>query len=178
MATASPTAPVTLDFLGEFTPRYEAAWNGRDATAMDACVTEDVHWVDPALPAPAVGRAAVRAFMQLTWRALPDVGFEAFGEPMLDPNAPRVAWAWRMTGTHLGPLDPPGFAPTGQRIEVVGMDLWVFRDGLIADYTAFYDATAIARQIGAMPPPGSRREAMVVRLQRLQARALRARAGR
>ena len=28
MPTASPTAPLTLDFLAEFTPRYEAAWNG------------------------------------------------------------------------------------------------------------------------------------------------------
>lgn len=144
---------------------------------MDACVTEDIHWVDPALPAPAVGRPAVRAFMELSWRALPDVRFEEIEEPMLDPEAPRVAVQWRMTGTHLGPLEPPGFAPTGKRIEVVGMDLWIFREGLIADYRAFYDVTAIARQIGAVPEPGSRGERLVVALQRLQARALRRRAG-
>jgi predicted ester cyclase len=85
-------------------------------------------------------------------------------------NGDQVAWAWTMEGTFRGPLDPPGFAPTGRRMKVGGIDLWHMRDGRIADYRAFYDMNDVARQLGLLPVPGSRAERMTVALQRLQAR--------
>jgi hypothetical protein len=58
---------------------------------------------------------------------------------------------------------------------VSGIDVWEFRDGRVARYWAYYDVTAIARQIGALPPPGSIGERATVMLQRVQAAALRRR---
>lgn len=54
-----------------------------------------------------------------------------------------------------GPVEPPGFAPTGRRMRMDGVDLWTMRDGRIARYHAFYDMTELARQLGIVPPVGS-----------------------
>jgi len=79
-----------------------------------------------------------------------------------------------MRGTFSGaPIDPPGFAPTGLTMEVTGVDLWEFRDGRLCRYRAFYDMNDLARQLGIVPPPGSRAERGMVALQRLQARLAR-----
>jgi hypothetical protein len=75
-----------------------------------------------------------------------------------------------MEGTQSGPIDPPGFAPTGRRIDIDGIDVWDFEDGRIERYRAYYDMAELARQIGVMPPAGSRGERAGVMLQRAQAR--------
>jgi steroid delta-isomerase-like uncharacterized protein len=173
MTTTEGQATTALD---EFCARYLDAWNSRDETRMAPLVTDDVVWYDPALPAPARGTAEVQQFMRDAWRAFPDLRFE---EP--EPHAHRtaegghVAWAWRMLGTWTGPLDPPGFAPTGRAFQIDGVDLWELRDGRIAHYRAFYDMNGLAQQLGIAPPPGSRGERAMVRLQRLQARMMRRR---
>ena len=61
-----------------------------------------------------------------------------------------------------GPLDPPGFAPTGRSMEVEGVDLWTMRDGRIARYRAFYDINDLARQLGHRAAAGSRAEKAMV----------------
>jgi hypothetical protein len=81
-----------------------------------------------------------------------------------------VAWSWRMHGTMTGPIEPPGFAPTGKSMTVEGVDLWIMRDGRIAIYHAYYDLMDLSRQLGIMPMPGSRAERATVGMQRLQAR--------
>jgi steroid delta-isomerase-like uncharacterized protein len=156
--------------LEDFTQRYLAAWNDHDAAAMAPLVTEDVVWYDPALPAPARGPAAVQEFMRAGWRAFPDLSFREPERPHFSVAGDQVAWAWHMSGTFRGPLDPPGFAPTGRRMEVDGVDLWELRDGRIAHYRALYDLNDMARQLGLAPAPGSRAERVTVALQRLQAR--------
>ena len=172
MATKTTSAPPTGD-LGAFTTGYLAAWNGRDSSAVAPFVTEDVEWHDPVLPAPARGLPEVQAFMEDSWRAFPDLRFTEPDPPHLSTTGDLVAWAWRMEGTMQGPIEPPGFAPTGRRMAVDGVDLWRMRDGRIAHYRAFYDMTELARQLGIMPPAGSRAEKATVGLQRLQARLLR-----
>jgi len=166
MSTATPSS---ID-LAQFCARYLAAWNGRDATAMGDLVTDDVVWVDPALPEPARGPAAVQEFMREAWVAFPDLRFDEGDEPHFSVAGDRVAWRWRMRGTNTGPIDPPGFAPTGRAIDVEGVDLWTMRDGRIARYRAFYDFNALAVQLGLAPAPGSRMEKGMVALQRLGAR--------
>ena len=167
---------VETSTLRDFTQRYSAAWNGRDASAMDELVTDDIVWHDPVLPQPARGRAEVRAFMEMSWAAFPDLRFGEPDPPLLAEAGDQVAWAWRMRGTFDGePMDPPGFAPTGRAMDVVGIDQWLMRDGRIAHYRAFYDMTTVARQLGIMPPQGSRAEQGMVAVQRLQARFMRGR---
>jgi len=156
--------------LEEFTRRYEAAWNGCDTAAMARLVTEDVVWADPAMPEPARGVAAVQEFMRASFRAFPDLRFSEPDPPAVAVNGDLVMWAWHMEGTHRGAIEPPGFAPTGRRMAVDGVDQWEMRDGRIARYRAFYDMNDLARQLGIVPAPGSRGERGMVALQRLQAR--------
>ena len=167
----STTASSDLD-LAQFTARYLAAWNGHDAAALGDLVTDDIVWEDPALPEPARGPAAVQEFMRDAWVAFPDLRFDEGEDPHFSVAGDKVAWRWRMRGTNTGPIDPPGFAPTGKPIEIEGVDLWTMREGRIARYRAFYDFNALAVQLGLAPAPGSRIEKGAVMLQRLGARVM------
>jgi steroid delta-isomerase-like uncharacterized protein len=153
-----------------FAERYAAAWNERDVDAMAGLLTADIVWSDPALPMPALGIPAVQEFMRASFRTFPDLQFSEPDPPHFTVDGELVAWAWRMEGTMSGPADPPGFAPTGRKMRVDGVDLWTIHDGRIARYRAFYDALDLARQLGIMPASGSRAERVAVALQRLQAR--------
>jgi steroid delta-isomerase-like uncharacterized protein len=172
---STASAGLTAESLRPFLERYQAAWNGRDAQAMAPLLTDDIVWADPALPVPARGIAEVQEFMRTSWGAFPDLRFGEPDPPHLTIAGNKVAWAWWMEGTSLGEIAPPGFAPTGQRMHVDGVDLWEMRDGRIARYRAFYDMNDLARQLGILPPAGSRAEKLTVRLQRLQARVQRRR---
>jgi steroid delta-isomerase-like uncharacterized protein len=170
----STTAPALPD-LDAFCARYLAAWNDHSAAAMADLVTDDVVWEDPALPETAHGPAAVQDFMRAAWVAFPDLRFDESDEPHRTATGDQVAWRWRMRGTNTGPIDPPGFAPTGKAIVIEGVDLWTMRDGRIARYRAFYDFNALAVQLGLAPAPGSRLEKGMAALQRLGARVARRR---
>ena len=156
-------------FARAFAERYSEAWNSHDAEQIEPLVTEDIVWLDPALPEPARGVGEVKEFMRTSWAAFPDLRFTA-GPMWLDPHEVSMTWAWRMVGTNSGPLEPPGFAPTGRRIDIDGIDVWDFADGRIERYRAYYDMALVARQLGVMPSPGSRGERVGVMLQRAQAR--------
>ncbi len=156
-------------FARGFAERYAEAWNSHDAEQIEPLVTEDIVWLDPALPEPARGVGEVKEFMRTSWAAFPDLRFTA-GPMWLDPHEDSMTWAWRMEGTNSGPVEPPGFAPTGRRIDVDGIDVWDFAEGRIERYRAYYDMALVARQLGVMPSPGSRGERVGVMLQRAQAR--------
>ena len=159
-------------FAREFAERYIEAWNSHDAEQIVPLVTGDIVWLDPALPEPARGVAEVKEFMRTSWAAFPDLRFTP-GPMCLDPHEDSMTWAWRMEGTHSGPLEPPGFAPTGRRIDIDGIDVWDFEEGRLDRYRAYYDMALVARQLGMMPTPGSRGERVGVMLQRAQARFVR-----
>jgi steroid delta-isomerase-like uncharacterized protein len=161
--------------LDAFCVRYLDAWNGHDAAPIAELVTDDVVWEDPALAVPAHGPGAVQEFMRAAWLGFPDLRFDETDHPHRTASGDQVAWRWRMRGRMTGPLDPPGFAPTGRAMEIEGVDLWTMRDGRIARYRAFYDMNEIARQLGIAPPAGSRAERAIVRLQRVQASLMRRR---
>ena len=172
-----PTTSASSLDLAQFSARYVAAWNSHDAAAIGDLVTADVVYEDPALPEPARGPAALQAFMRRAWAAFPDLRFDEGDDPHLTVDGDRVAWAWRMRGTNTGPIDPPGFAPTGRAIEIEGVDLWTMRDGRIARLRVLYDFNALAVQLGLAPARGSRMEKAAVALQRLRARVTTRRRG-
>jgi steroid delta-isomerase-like uncharacterized protein len=98
--------------------------------------------------------------------AIPDLKFEVldvFGGPE------RAAVEWRLTGTFAGPGTLFGFAPTGKRIDVTGVDLIEARDGKVVRNHAYANSIELSRQIGVMPPQGSPVEQRMAKLANLRA---------
>lgn len=161
----------SIEWLRDCAERYTAAWNSHDLEAIAAFMAEDVVFEDPALSAPARGRDEVTAFAVATFTAFPDWHVSVTGVPAISDDGVFAYVPWRMTGTNTGPIDPPGFAPTGMSFAIEGcVTRWCFRGGLIWRDRDIYDGTSVSRQLGLMPEAGSRGERMLVRMQRLRAR--------
>jgi steroid delta-isomerase-like uncharacterized protein len=165
-------------FAVDFAERWQKAWNERTPERVTDLCTEDVRWEDPLTEHPERGRAAVAEYLRLVWRAFPDLTFTWPEGPYASFRGVKLALHWHVTGTMLGPMDPPGFAPTGRRIALDGVDLLEIRDGLCCAYSGFFDVQSVARQIGAAPAPGSRAERVAVGFQRLLAEIERRRRAR
>lgn len=149
------------------------AWNARDLTRFESLLHKDVEWYDPAMPHPPVrGPAAVRAFGESILRAFPDFHYEVLEPICVALDGSRCAVPWRITATHLAPLAPPGFAPTGQRLLQDGIDLIDFRDGRAICILTCFDSLAAAGQllgVTVRPAAGTLRERMLVLFQRVMA---------
>jgi steroid delta-isomerase-like uncharacterized protein len=61
---------------------------------------------------------------------------------------------WHLTGRHNGPV--LGIEPTGKQLAVDGMDHFVVRDGKVVSNFVVFDQMQYARQVGMIPPDGSR----------------------
>lgn len=172
------TTPVGEEFARNFADRWQKAWNSCDAAQVVALCTEDVVWDDPLTEKPERGRDAVAAYLRSVWLALPDLRFTWPEGPYASFDGVKLALHWRVTGTMLGRMDPPGFAPTGKAFQIEGVDLLELRDGLVCAYCGLFDVRDVAQQIGALPAAGSRGERLAVRAQNLAVRLRRRRNGR
>jgi steroid delta-isomerase-like uncharacterized protein len=176
--TSAPhTAGVDMDFLAGFVERWEAAWNSHQADRVLELMTEDIVYDDSAWPRTMRGHEEVREFVASVWRGMPDLKFEMVEGPFLHPGEPVATFYWKGTGTFTGPLDPPGFAPTGARLEIDGFDLQEYRDGRVCRLRIVTDMMEASRQLGLMPRQGSRVEKAGAAAQRLGMR-MRNRMGR
>jgi predicted ester cyclase len=165
---------ISPEHAGDWFERFKAGWNSHDAEQLLALATEEVVWEDPFTPEGALhGKEAVREWLRSTWTAMPDLEFEWVGEPFVSLDGTQLACAWRGVGHFTGPLDPPGFRPTGGRVEMSGVDIHEFEGDLVRHVVTLTDAMAVGRQIGAAPAPGSGAERFGVLMQRLAARRLR-----
>jgi hydroxyacylglutathione hydrolase len=90
----------------------------------------------------------VRAFIGELLGALPDMHIQIVSTIT---EGERCAAHWRITGTFAGPATFAGLAPTGDRVELEGIDVLSVRDGRIERLDGFTDTMAFARQIGMMP---------------------------
>jgi len=179
-----PRAGELDDFLG----RWETAWNTHNLDELEALVTEDIVCEDPAmLGETAHGRSEFRAFIEIFFRAFPDVHLESTGALYLALEGMGIALPWRLTGTFTGELafwgkrygsKPPTLAPTGRAIDIDGIDLYEFRDGLISHQTLIYDPYNFSQQIGLLPPRDRKVPAVMLLAQRLIASRSRRRRAR
>jgi steroid delta-isomerase-like uncharacterized protein len=171
MPTATTLQPgVDLDWLARFLEDYTAAWNSHEPERLLALMADDIVYDDTAWPERMHGHAEVRAFLESIWRALPDLRFEVVEGPYLVPAKPKAAYHWRGRATFTGPLEPPGFGPTGERADFHGVDFHEYRDGKLARLRIHFDLMDVARQIGVLPPRGSRAERTMAAMQRAQAK--------
>lgn len=155
------------DWLREFVERYIAGWNTGDGDAVAACVTEDTRWLDPSEGELIIGRAGVAKFVHDTKRAFPDVNYTTVFEPVVTSDALVAIVPWRMTGTHLGMIDPPGFAGTNKKFDLFVVDIWQFRSGLIWRSKATWDLNELLLQLELLPKRNGFAERAMARAQRL-----------
>ena len=114
----------------------------RDPAVVDSFFAASFvsHTNPPGLPA---GIEGVRRFFAMFHAALPDADV-TIDELIADGD--RAAVATTITGTHTGEIF--GFAPTGRRVEVVGVDMVRVRDGLIVEHRGLTDTVGLMRQLG------------------------------
>lgn len=176
---ATETDSISAEFVRDFAERYIEALNSHDPDRLASMTTEDVFWEDPYVRGGSVrGHEALRALFQSIWRAFPDLKVRLVDDVYVSTDGTKAAAALRFDGTMQGPLDPPGFAPTGTHGGIVVADFWEFRQGSLCHLRAITDLNDFARQIGAAPSPGGPGERIAVLLQRSAARRLRRRAAR
>ena len=170
----SGQAQISPDQARDWARRFFAGWNSHDPDQLLALATEDVVWEDPFIPQGVLrGKTAVRQWLNSVWGAMPDLSFEPVGDPFISVDGTRIAAAWKGEGHMTGTLEPPGFAPTGGRVEMTGIDIYEFDGELVRRVVTATDTMGMGRQIGAAPAPGSGGERLGVLVQRVTARRLR-----
>lgn len=101
----------------------------------------------------------VRDFIGELLRAVPDLRMEVLATTA---EGQRCGVQWRLTGTFAGPGSFNGIAPTGDPIEVEGLDLITVVDGKIASNDAYQDSMTLPRAIGMMPERDSSAERRMI----------------
>lgn len=121
--SASPST-VTVEMLAEFSD----AWNRHDLDALMSFMTDDCIFEtaagSEACGTRHVGREAVRKAFGAAWETVPDAQWRN-GRHFVHGDFGVSQWTF--TGT----------AADGSRIEVDGVDLFTFRDGLIQRKNVF-----------------------------------------
>jgi steroid delta-isomerase-like uncharacterized protein len=169
MAETATTQDQALDqaWLEDFIGRWQKAWNSHQPDRLLELMTEDIVYDDPSWPTTMRGHDDVRAFLDYAWRAFPDMRFEKLDGPYVADGEASASFYWKGWGTHTGPLDPPGFAPTGRKVEFEGADFHDYRDGRVCRLRIVFDMMEVARQLGTLPKAGSRVEKAGAAVQRV-----------
>jgi steroid delta-isomerase-like uncharacterized protein len=156
----------SIEWIRDFEGRFVRAWNSHQADRVLALMTEDIEYRDDAWPKTMHGHADVCEFLDALWTAFPDLNFKLVDGPYVIPGQPRSAVQWRGSGTHLGRLDPPGFAATHRWCQGECVNLQEYRDGRVCRFRSSADMLDVSRQLGLLPPTGSRTERALAGAQR------------
>ena len=154
-------------WVEDFAERWGAAWNSHEPARLLELMTEDIVYDDSAWSTTMHGHGDVRTFLDYVWRAFPDLRFEWVKGSIPRARQPKAAFYWKGSGTHTGLLDPPGFAPTGKRIEFDGADFHEYREGRVYRLRIVFDMVEVGRQLGTVPKAGSPIEKAGAAAQRL-----------
>jgi steroid delta-isomerase-like uncharacterized protein len=103
------------------------------------------------------------AFPDLTWEVLDLIGSD---------SESRVAVRWRASGTFAGPGTFQDFVANGAHLEMEGCDILTFTaEDKLERLEAYVDSGNVARQLGVLPPSGSRAESNLTKLANVRTRA-------
>jgi len=125
--------------------RFGAAVNNGDFRAFDEVVAPNAVDHDPA-PGQAPGPEGYRQFFTELRTAFPDLKISV--EHMV-ADADNVAFAYTVSGTNQGAF--MGFAPTGKRMQVRGMQISKFADGKMIERWGSSDQMGMLQQLGLLP---------------------------
>jgi predicted ester cyclase len=144
---------------------YDALWNARNRAVIADWIAPDYVGHFTRLPEPVRGIDGFRAMVDELFVAFPDLHMSI--DDMI-AQGDRVVSRVHLSGTHRGVL--LGYAPTGLGIAASFVAIERYADGLCVEEWVYSDDLALARQIGALPAPGSRAERFAKALHRLSAR--------
>jgi steroid delta-isomerase-like uncharacterized protein len=149
---------------GEIAKRYFAALDEHD---LDAAVAMwETGGVDRFVGGDElIAPDGVRDYFAALFAAFPDFSLKVIE---MTTARSRAAVRWRGRGTFAGPGTFQGFEPTGAKLEVEGCDVVVVSEGKIQRNDAYLDTGQIARQLGLLPPIGSRAEMRMTKLANLR----------
>jgi len=115
---------------------FAAAWNAHDLPALMRCVTDDCLFRASSGPLPCGveyrGRREIEQGFPMIWTLFPDASWSGVRHFV---SGERGASEWTFRGTR----------PDGTRVEVLGCDLFDFRDGRIAVKNTFRKEKALTR---------------------------------
>jgi len=150
--------------------QFVAAWNSRDAEQLLSLMAYDVMYDDAGWPAYMHGHTDVRAFLESTWRAVPDLSFAHDDTVLVDPSGTKTARYWTGAGTHTGVWDPPGLNATGRPFQFSGASFLEIHDGKLRRIRVVYDVADVMRQLGVLPARSSAGERLIIMAANLRAR--------
>src|SRR5215467_14463185 len=138
-----------MSFNKSLLDRYVERYNAGDLDTVMDLYAEDAVQLMP--DGTFKGRSAIRERLARDLTACSDVAHtvRSFVE-----QGDSFADEWTFAGTHTGPfLLPDGtqIPPTGKRVQVMGMELVVVRDGKIIIDNLYYDTMALLAQFGLLP---------------------------
>ena len=115
--------------IRELIARHDAGWNAQDLDAILACYTPDIVFANYNAGESAEGAQAVRDHLAGIFAGWPDLRFRGRRLYVADEFAVSE---WTATATHRD----------GRRLEWDGVDVFPFRDGLIARKDVYTTAHA------------------------------------
>ncbi len=167
--TIEANIPIEPELITELLYKAMAGFNAQDPEAFTSVMHDNVELHHSAFPGVVRGRETVKKVYAGTfWPAFPDMSLELTDGPFFHMNAPRFAVEWAVRGTHRARLDPPGLVATGRRIDVTAREIGEIRDGLVQRLNIKVDMGEVLRQLGVLPPEGSRAEKALLFMQRLK----------
>ena len=155
MAKASQDQPDTeATDAPSVVARYFALIAQQDLDAMVAC------W-KPGGIGRLVGQADLdvpegyRAYFSEIFTAFPDFSIRVV---QTVEQGDTVTVRWEADATFAGPGAFQGIEPNGATVALEGCDVVTVADGLVVSNDAYFNGTSLARQIGMLPPAGSKAE--------------------
>jgi steroid delta-isomerase-like uncharacterized protein len=121
-------------------------FNTHDAEATASFFADDAELRDSGVARPAIGPRQIATLYTRHYAAIPDAHVHV--ERMV-AEYDTVVVEWTSSGTHLGKL--MGIPPTGKRVNVKGISIIRYRNGMAIADTRVWDLAGLLRQIGLLP---------------------------
>ncbi len=123
---------------------YEKMWNKGNLELIDELIASDVTGHSPIQNVDGV--EASKRYVTMSRAAFPDLHFTI--EEMI-AEGDKVVAVRTLAGTHRG--EYLGVAPTGNHVNITGINVFRIADGRIAETSTFVDTLDLMEQLGATP---------------------------
>lgn len=153
--SANETGSAIEPAVATDTAAHEAAvatlfsvWNTKEYDRLDSVMAPGIRRVAP--DQNAENRDEIKAFMRQVHTAYPDFRLE-MNESAFKGDLAFIRWT--VTATHSGEGSVPA---TGKSIEISGMTLNRFEDGMLAEEMVYYDTATLEAQLEVEGVPHTR----------------------